>query len=661
MAKLEAADDDGDVEYLLVHAPDAVHSRPGTALNPLQADGNKYIHNRRSVADAPLPVEPGDDFAHTSQPPTPTTPKTPRSPTSATSATSPKPRRVNQVLSANLDKRAEIAVKGSTSLVTGLESSLVKGTAEKLVSDHLVINEFASPKERIYVPKRKQGNLNFYEEELMEARLAISNSPALRDLLYGLYQALPLEDGFLTEKGYRWLYKKLYSRVVKEGQRKDCEELAATEWHIESGGDDEMDFPEFYDAMFNFIDMWCDKSDEAAYVAYAETMVAPLMRDLKVEKEKIRQKVDVTFMPPMLGKLLQELKESDLRVVQYAESKLSSQEVYVAECARLQIDPLPAVVQALCSKGTQMKTIKLSGNSLYGIGPLIDVIRMNTSVTQILLKSCNLEPKSIVVFCHLVLLHRNLSAVDISGNQTIGARGAMAIHRMLCRNRQITVCRFNGTVPASLKPKLNSALEANFHSAAICREDFFVLSQAFEEMDDDCSGAVDIYEMVEFFKTHDLKLGKTGKNNKKGGVVNKALTRTKRKAERVAANMMKAADDSGDRLLNFTELLGFFYPQISQAALQRFVDQYEDEESPIHSRHLSCEAIEAIFKEYDTDSSRSVSITELRDGLIKSGLGEVWEKYKLAFERYDLDGNEEFSLEEFIMLMAVLDSCLVGA
>ena len=167
-------------------------------------------------------------------------------------------------------------------------------------------------------------------------------------------------------------------------------------------------------------------------------------------------------------------------------------------------------------------------------------------------------------------------------------------------------------------------------------------------------------ELVDFFSANDISIGEEKKKKKKAGVKSKAQHRTARAAERVAKNLMKQADDSSDKQLSFCELLGFFYPNISQAALQRFIDQYEDESNPIHGKHLSCEAIEAVFNKYDTDGSASLSIGELEQGLVTNGLEEVWKKYSGVFARYDLDGNEEFSLEEFVMLMAILDSCVIN-
>ena len=82
--------------------------------------------------------------------------------------------------------------------------------------------------------------------------------------------------------------------------------------------------------------------------------------------------------------------------------------------------------------------------------------------------------------------------VDISGNQSVTNRGATAINRMLCRNRRITICRFHGTVPASLKGPLMVQLEANFHSSAVAREDYYTLKAAFEEMDHNKDGTADL-------------------------------------------------------------------------------------------------------------------------------------------------------------------------
>ena len=319
------------------------------------------------------------------------------------------------------------------------------------------------------------------------------------------------------------------------------------------------------------------------------------------------------------------------------------------------------VTAALDAKGSKMRVLKLSGINLAGIGPLIDVVRMNRSLEQIYLKGCNLEPASTATFCNLVFLHDRLQVVDISGNQPVTTRGATAINRMLSRNRRITTCRFNQTVPGSLKGPLMVQLEANFHANAICREDYYYFKAAFEEMDYNKDGTADLKEMVAFFEKNDIMArDEASKTKKKGNSLkNRAKYRTARAAERVAKNMLREADESHDSLLSFVEMLGYFYPNVSQAALQRYIDQYEDESSPIHGKHLSTQKIEDIFKKYDADGSATLSIVELRDGLVASGLRDVWEKYQTAFARYDLHGNEEFSLEEFVMLMAVLDSCMV--
>ena len=149
------------------------------------------------------------------------------------------------------------------------------------------------------------------------------------------------------------------------------------------------------------------------------------------------------------------------------------------------------------------------------------------------------------------------------------------------------------------------------------------------------------------------------RSSKTGKIKSGAIYRTERAAERIAKNVFSRADKSQDNKLDFVEILGFFYPSISQAALQRYTEHYEDESNPIHGRHLSCKTIERIFREYDADGSSTLSIGELQEGLLNSGLQDVWERYQAAFARYDFNRNDTFSLEEFVMLMAVLDPCMV--
>ena len=130
-------------------------------------------------------------------------------------------------------------------------------------------------------------------------------SPFLKGIFQSLYQAIPYQEkGLVTERGYKWLYKKLYFRVVPEGQRKECEDLAAAEWEAEADGRATMEFGTFYEAMFNFVDIWCDKDDEDSYIAYAESIAEALLVELGVTRNSHgREKVMFNFLPPSLGKL----------------------------------------------------------------------------------------------------------------------------------------------------------------------------------------------------------------------------------------------------------------------------------------------------------------------------------------------------------------------
>lgn len=562
----------------------------------------------------------------------------------------------NTIRRKELDVAAKIAVRGDTLLTTGANPTFARAAAMQLVMTENVVIE-AKRKEQRKIDIRRQGNLNFYRDSVMDMRMELFESPGLQAVFYNLFQALPQKDGRLTERGYKWLYKRLYWRVVKEGERVDCEALADAEWQAESGGCETMDFEHFYEGMFNFVDIWCEDTEEDAYIDYAETLCLPLLSDLSSlngQGLQERKKNEITFVPPALGKVLEEIQRSNERTHSYGKQKIGPRQVYLAECARLGCDANPSVSAAIGdSPVNNLKVLKLVGIHLPGLGPLVDVIRMNKDLEHISLKNCRMEPSSITMLCNILAMHNKLQVLDISGNQPVSTRGATAINRLLCRNPNITVCRFNNTVPASLRTPIMVQLEANFHAQALGREEYFELKKAFEEMDKNKDGLGDLQELIHFFVRFELK------KSEKASICIKAQWRTKRAAERLARNLLREADESRDRRLTFCELLGHFYPNISLGALQRFIDYYEDPDSPINRKRLSTEAIEAIFKSFDTDGSNTLSIKELQMGLEQSGQSKVWEKYQTTFQRYDLDGDDNFSLEEFVMLMALLDNCSV--
>uniref|UniRef100_A0A7S1NER1 EF-hand domain-containing protein n=1 Tax=Eutreptiella gymnastica TaxID=73025 RepID=A0A7S1NER1_9EUGL len=562
-----------------------------------------------------------------------------------------------------------------------------KHNVETLAKKKNVLTE-GDDRERAMRSVRQQGDLGLYEKDCLMQRMAIYQSEALKEIFVALYESLPLDQkGRLTEKGYKWLYRRLYWKVVPEGRRADCDKLADEEWKKESQGDGYMDFEEFFDSMFTFIDVWVEGLEEEAYVQYAEKMCLPLMNELGKSSVGLtdRRRGQKVFMPPDLHGYIHEITVSNVRINGYVSAGMSTSAVYQSECDRLGIEPTVRVMEALTAsqskaadKDHRLKEIKLANIKLTNIGPLVDVIRMNTRLEGIYLQNCCLSGSSISLLCHILLEHKKLQVLDISKNEVVGMKEVSDLHRLLVRRPNITVCRFNQTIPNVVRGALQLQLEVNLRANFIPMKEYRALREAFQVMDHNKNGKVEIKELEAylsnnptFSKVQNLKDKKGPRTSTKAqkGTASTAKPQkpqnnllTSAKTKQMAKQMIGKTDDNADNELDMAEMFTYFYPNISTPAMIRILEQYETNgEASLAQKYLTADSIEKIFKDLDLDQSGTLSLQELQKGAAKMGVKSLMDQYSKELKKYDINGDDEFELEEFVLLMEVIDGCNIEA
>lgn len=183
------------------------------------------------------------------------------------------------------------------------------------------------------------------------------------------------------------------------------------------------------------------------------------------------------------------------------------------------------------------------------------------------------------------------------------------------------------------------------------KKDVMELKKVFDEYDKDRSGKVSLDEFTK--KLHERK-------QKAMVRPGEASSLEQRKAQEgisisdLSEGAFREMDKDGDGEVEFVELLRLMFRYATDKEVATMMDWVtpEPEPEPEPKAELSKEArnqISSIFKLYDKDKSGTLTISELRKALEKTGIDP--DEIKAYFKEYDQDGNQEIDKTEFMALM----------
>ena len=183
------------------------------------------------------------------------------------------------------------------------------------------------------------------------------------------------------------------------------------------------------------------------------------------------------------------------------------------------------------------------------------------------------------------------------------------------------------------------------------KSDVIDLKKVFDQYDRDKSGAITLTE----FST---ELGR--KKEASGPRAGEKSSREQRAAKEgisifdLAESTFHEMDVDGNGEVSFREMLKLMFKNARADELDLMMSWVapEPEPEPEPKQELSDDAkamINSIFKLYDKDKSGSLTVSELKKALEKTGI-EV-EEVKQMLDEFDTDGNKELNKEEFRALM----------
>ena len=499
----------------------------------------------------------------------------------------------------------------------------------------------------------------------IEQRSANFKDDSLRQVMEDIWKGLPLENDKLTKRGYKMLYRCLYWKVVPEGSKKECDDLAEVEWDVESKGEEYMDWEQFYNSMFMFVDIWCTGLSKEKYVNFAKELLLPIVSDVRttqVQPFNLSTAPKTQVRRPNLKAPEVEIMESQARIAWLSANPVAAVDVYRSECQRCAVPVSQKVVDALPDRSkvppNAIKTLVAASAGLNTLVPLIDVLLLNRDIEELILRDNNLDSDSFELLFTVLLWLRKLRVLDISENPPMSLRAVHAFHQLLCRNTKLSRVRSLKTVSKCYEFHIRAQVEANFHSRVIARDDYFLLQKAFHSLDTSHSGLVDLQELLNWCAVAHLrgrKLGGASGANQQS----QAIARLHFRAQKVAQKLKTDSEATGvvETACAFHQVLQFLYPTVPLQVIHHYIEHYEASDDPVTRRKMSNDKIVEIFRRYDRNHDGLLTMQELQEGLCSEGLNETWDKYKGDIQRYDFNGDSRLSLDEFIMWMSLVDGC----
>ena len=516
----------------------------------------------------------------------------------------------------------------------------------------LISRRYRHRRSRLQPPGRPRQPAEF------NVREDIWMSPEMQNVFQHVWARLPLEQGVLGMAVYIYVSRHLYRLCVPQGSEEECDEFSYLDWISESRGLGYMTMHTFSRAMFSFVDTWCENVSKESYLMFATGYLVPIVQEdrlahmqalaLSDSKAPGAQPSDAHVDQGIMRILL----ESQERLKEWRAQRAPLRRIYQEECRRLHVRCHPVVEEALPDAPTNaLKVLRLSGLGLPTLAPLLDILQLSDAVEEVQLKGNCLEDQDFQALLTLLLFHQKLRVLDISFNPPMSDQSVTVLHRLIRRNTGLTRVRVKDTVPSRFHAALRRQAEANCHLTIVGCVDYFQLKNLFRDRGSSNDGKLQIREIVEFCDrvvTRDKSTAPTE---------NAAARRTRERAQKLAAALPQDHTGGPEEVFTLQEALLLFYPRITPAVIDRFVERYEADESHVSHARPTTEQIESIFHRYNQSGDAQLNLREIWEGLLGEGLTNACYLFEKDALTYGIEMDERLSCEEFIMWMALIDGC----
>ena len=261
-----------------------------------------------------------------------------------------------------------------------------------------------------------------------------------------------------------------------------------------------MEFEDFHESMFLFVDVWCDGISTAQYNQFAVELLQSLINQTWFTSPSFGLSSDRLDPAPRAQTVEEYLAESAVRVASISATAIPL-DTYSNACRHFAV-PMSKVVCAKlgeCPRHGSMKKLEISKAGLTSVLPLLDILALNRELVHLDVSRNGLDSQSLELLFRVLLWHPHLTTLDISHNPGVCSRTVAALYQLLCRSTQLGQVACDGTVPRCYEPCVQRQVEFNVHSQTIGREQYHLMRKAFRDIDVADEGHIELQALLDWF------------------------------------------------------------------------------------------------------------------------------------------------------------------
>jgi hypothetical protein len=184
-----------------------------------------------------------------------------------------------------------------------VRDSIMKLANRKKIQTHVI-----KQKKPLPLPYHSQGNLGMYSDSNIRKRMLLKQDDTLRMVIEHWWHATiksVTNPTMITKIAYLSLAMAVYSIMMPDDAGKTLEDArkhAERDWREDSGGAIEMGFAQFFDAVFELADLWCETTGLEEYVMFLDVLFQKAYLDYTLPSV-IRKHINHKYINILLGKV----------------------------------------------------------------------------------------------------------------------------------------------------------------------------------------------------------------------------------------------------------------------------------------------------------------------------------------------------------------------
>jgi hypothetical protein len=187
-----------------------------------------------------------------------------------------------------------------------VRDAIVKLCSKKKIKTQIILEPLK--KALRFIPYYTQGNLDLYSDENIRKRMSLKLDKTIGKIIQHWWNAsvkIKNKPNKISKITYLSLAMAIYTVMMPDDAGKTLEDArknSERDWRIDSRGNIYMDYPLFFDAIFELADVWCETTDREEYILFLDILFQKVYMDITLPKI-MRKHVNLSYIRSLKSRL----------------------------------------------------------------------------------------------------------------------------------------------------------------------------------------------------------------------------------------------------------------------------------------------------------------------------------------------------------------------